>query len=130
MATNLLDANIIIDALNEKKNRNSWLVDLAEQGHTLACCPIQVAEVCAGLRPKEEQRTLALLSNLKFYPITFPIAELSGRLKRDYGRKGKTLSLADTTIAAVALQNHLTLITGNTKDFPMADLSLHSLPGS
>jgi len=46
MATYLLDTNVTIDAINQKKNRNQFLVDLAEQqGHTLATCPINVAEV-------------------------------------------------------------------------------------
>jgi predicted nucleic acid-binding protein len=128
MATFLLDTNVIIDAINEKKNRNLSLLDLAEQGHTLACCPINVAEVYAGLRPKEEQRTAALLHSLQLYPITFPVAELAGRLKRDYSRKGKTLTIPDTIIAAVALHYRLTFITDNTKDFPMVDLSFYSLP--
>jgi len=128
MATYLLNTNIIIDALNEKKNRNRSLRGLAEQGHILACCPINVAEVYAGLRPKEEQRTAALLRSLQLFMIAFPVAELAGRLKRDYGREGKTLSIADALIAAVALHYQLTLITDNVKDFPMPDLSLHLLP--
>lgn len=130
MATFLLDTTVIIDALNEKKNRNLFLVDLVEQGHTLACCPVNVAEVYAGLRPKEEQRTEALLRSLQFYPITFPIAELAGRLKREHGRRGKTLSIADIIIAAVAIHNRLTLMTDNTIDFPMEDLALYPLPAS
>jgi len=49
MAIYLLDTNIIVDAINEKRGRNRFLLDLAEQqGHTLACCPINVAEVYAG----------------------------------------------------------------------------------
>jgi predicted nucleic acid-binding protein len=128
MATYLLDTNIIIDALNGRKNRNLALVDLAEQGHTLACCCVNVAEVYAGLRSKEEARTADLLGSLEFYPIGFPVAELAGRLRRDYGRKGKTLSIPDTMIAAVALHYRLALITDNPKDFPMSDLVLHWLP--
>jgi predicted nucleic acid-binding protein len=124
MATYLLDTNIIIDALNQKRNRNAALFNLATAGHTLACCPINVAEVCAGLRPKEEERTMALLQSLKLYSITFPVAELAGRLKREYGSKGKTLSILDTIVAAVALHNELVLITDNVKDFPMEELSL------
>jgi predicted nucleic acid-binding protein len=51
MAVFLLDTNVIIDALNRKKNRNTFLLGLTEQGHILACCPVSVAEVYAGLRP-------------------------------------------------------------------------------
>src|SRR5579864_4192449 len=105
MATFLLDTTVIIDALNGKKNRNLFLIELVEQGHTLACCAVNVAEVYAGLWPKEEQRTETLLRSLQLYPITFPIAELAGRMKREYGRKGKTLSIADMIVAAVAIHN-------------------------
>ena len=129
MSTYLLDTNIIIDAINEKKDRYHLLVDLAErQGHTLACCPINVSEVCAGMRPKEEQRTTALLRSLQLYPIPFPVAELAGLLKRDYGKKGFVLSLPDAIVAAVAIHNQITLITENTKHFPMKELSLYPLP--
>lgn len=127
MAIYLLDTNIIIDSLNDKKSRNEALVELVQSGHTLACCPINVAEVYAGVRPKEEERTAAVLQSLQLYPITFPVSELAGRLKRDYSRKGKTLSITDTIIAAVALHYQLALITDNGKDFPMEELSLYRL---
>jgi predicted nucleic acid-binding protein len=125
MAIFLLDTNIIIDALNGKRDRNAFLLGLIGEGHLLACCPINVAEVYAGLRPKEESRTTALLRSLELFPITFPVAELAGRLKQGYSREGKTLSVPDTIVAAVAIHNNLTLITDNTKDFPMKELSLH-----
>jgi len=128
MATYLLDTNIIIDAINEKRNRNQFLLELVEhQGHTLACCPINVAEVYAGMRPNEEPRTTALLQSLQLFPLTFPVADLGGHLKREHARKGVTLSLTDALIAAVAIHNQLTLITDNIKDFPMAGLSLYPL---
>ena len=127
MATYLLDTSVIIDAINDKKNRNDSLIALATGGHTLACCPINVAEVYAGLRAKEEAKTAELLTSLQLFPITFAVAELAGRLKREYARKGKTLSIADTIIAAVALEYRLTLITDNVKDFPMRELWLHSM---
>ena len=63
-----------------------------------------------------------------YYPITPPAARLAGELKRDYGRKGRTLNLGDVIIAAVALHNQLTLLTDNIKDFAMEDLALYPLP--
>lgn len=44
-----------------------------------------------------------------------------------YARRGRTLSLSDTLIAAVALINGLMLITDNVKDFPLAGLKLFPL---
>ena len=48
MTTYLLDTNIIIDAIHNKRNWNASLVGLVERGHTLACCAINIAEVYAG----------------------------------------------------------------------------------
>jgi tRNA(fMet)-specific endonuclease VapC len=128
MATYLLDTSVIIDAINNKKGRRQLLSELIEQGNTLACCPINIAEVYAGLRPQEEQNTQAFLHSLELYPLTGPVAELAGLLKRDHGKKGQTLNLGDVLIAAIALHNGVQLLTDNTKDFPMKDLTLYPLP--
>jgi predicted nucleic acid-binding protein len=128
MATYLLDTSVIIDAINNRKGRRQLLRDLIQQGNTLACSPINIAEVFAGLRPPEESNTKNFLQTLDLYPLTWPIAELAGLLKRDFGKKGKTLAITDTLIAAVALHHRLHLITDSVKDFPMQDLSLYSLP--
>jgi len=128
MATFLLDTSVIIDAINNKKTRRQFLRGLLEAGNSLACCAVNVAEICAGMRPNEEASTLAFLRTLDYYPIGFSASRLAGELKKNFSRKGATLSLADTLIAAVALNHQLSLITDNVKDFPMAGLSLYPLP--
>ena len=128
MATYLLDTNVIIDVLNDKRNRRAWLLTLVEAGHVLACCAVNVAEVYAGMRPKEERATQQFLDSLQYHLISEQAARLAGGYKREYGRKGITLNLADALIAAVAVDQHLILLTDNTKDFPMSDLSLHPMP--
>ena len=128
MSTFLLDTSVIIDAIKGKRNRDQLLKDLLHQGHLLACCPINVTEVYAGMRTHEETRTLNLLESLQYYPITWPIARLAGELKRDYGRRGVSLATTDATIAAVALHHQLTLITDNLRHYPMKELTLYPLP--
>lgn len=128
MATFLLDTSVIIDVINGKRNRDQFLKQLLQQGHLLACCPITVTEVYAGLRANEESRTLSLLQSLRYYPIVWPVARLAGELKRDFGRKGVTLATTDVTIAAVALYYQVSLITDNLKHYPMKDLDLYPLP--
>lgn len=130
MATLLLDTSVIIDAINEKKDRRLFLRGLVEQGNLLACCPINVTEVYAGMRPNEEERTTALLASLDYFPITFAVARLAGELKRNFGKRGSTLSVADSLIAAVAIQHRLLLVTDNVKDFPMKELQLYPLQES
>jgi predicted nucleic acid-binding protein len=127
MSTYLLDTNVIIDILNDKKERRALLLDLLNQGHVLACCPINVSEIYAGLGPKEESATEEFLRSLQYFDITWPIARQAGLLKREYSQKGKTLTISDATIAAVALHHKVTLVTANVRDFPMKELSIYPL---
>ena len=127
MTTYLLDTSVIIDVLNGKHNRDALLKDLLSQGDLLACCAVNISEVYAGMRPKEETKTEALLQSLDYYEINWEVAKRAGLLKRDYSKKGQTLSLPDTTIAAVALEYNLTLITDNVKHYPMPQLKLYPL---
>jgi len=128
VATYLLDTSVIIDALNNKRGRRDLLLSIVKRGHMLACCPTNVTEVYAGLRSKEEEATEAFLQSLEYYHLTWPVARIAGLLKRDYGRKGRMLTIADATIAAVAMVHELTLMTDNVKDFPMRELTLYPLP--
>ena len=130
MSIYLLDTSVIIDTLNNKRRRGELLTGLAEQGHLLACCSINVTEVYAGMREEEQASTAELLDSLQFFPVTFPIARLAGFLKHDYSRRGITLAIGDVTVAAVALYHHLTLITDNAKHYPMKEVSLYPLPGA
>jgi len=128
VATYLLDTTVIIDVLNNKRNRRGLLRDLLESNHLLACCSVSVTEIYAGMRPKEERATDEFLSSLEYFAVSFPIARLAGELQREHARKGKTLNLGDVTIAAVAIYEQLTLLTDNVKDFPMRELSLYPMP--
>jgi predicted nucleic acid-binding protein len=128
MTTYLLDTSVIIDVLNGKRDRNALLKGLLSQGDMLACCAVNVSEVYAGMRPKEGTKTEAFLQSLDYYEINWEVAKRAGLLKRDYSKKGQTLSLTDTTIAAVALEYNLTLITDNLKHYPMPQLKIYPLP--
>lgn len=126
--TYLLDTSVLIDTLNDRRGRAALLEELLLQDHSLGCCSVNVTEVFAGMRPTEQARTEELLNSLDYYEITWAVAKHAGLLKRDWARKGITLSVSDVTIAAVALANSLVLLTDNMKHYPMRDLQLHRLP--
>jgi tRNA(fMet)-specific endonuclease VapC len=128
MAIILLDSSVIFDHLNGRYHRTEFLEELMDQGHVFACCPVNFTEVYAGLRRGEEDRTSAFLNSLEFLPITPEIAREAGLLRRDWQRKGQTLSYTDVTIAAVAMSNEIPLLTDNQKHFPMPNLQLLPLP--
>jgi predicted nucleic acid-binding protein len=108
--------------------RREWLAGLVRRGDTLATSALNLAEVYAGMRPEEEEQTKAFLNSLECYEITASVAEIAGKLKRQWAKRGHTLTLADTIIAAVALRHGCPLATDNRKDFPMPELQLYALP--
>ncbi len=129
MTTYLPDTNVLIDALNDKQRRREALRDLVLAGHRLACCTVTVAEVYSGMRAKEAVRTDEFISAFVWYSTSRAIARRAGRLRFEWARNGISLSLADTLIAATAIEHGLTLITSNRKHFPMPDLVFYELTG-
>ena len=124
----LLDTSVLIDALRLRRGRRQWLAELVRAGHGLATSALNVAEVFAGMRPEEEARTKDFLSALQCHEITAEVAEIAGKLKSQWARKGRTLTLADMMVAAAALGQGCPLATDNRKDFPMRELDLYPLP--
>jgi predicted nucleic acid-binding protein len=94
-------------------------------GHQLSTSVVNLAEVYAGMRPGEEMRTRRFLSAFPSFPVTEATAESAGLLKFRWARKGKTLSIVDTIVAATALEHSLALVTANRKDFPMPELKFY-----
>jgi len=129
MAVYLLDTSVIVDAMNGRRNRRELLSALLRHGKALTCCTINIIEVYTGMRPAEEAATAEFLGSLGYYEVTRPIARSAGRLRYDWARKGQTLSLADSTIAAVALAHGLMLMTDNNRHFPMQELQLYPMSG-
>lgn len=119
----LLDTTILIDFLRGNEEAISTLNSLVEEG-PLACCPITVAEVFSGVKPEELPRVEEFFDALVYYPIGYKTARRAGLYRRDYQKKGITLSISDTLIAAVAVENSLTLVTKNVRHFPMPELTV------
>jgi predicted nucleic acid-binding protein len=126
--TILLDTSVIIDTLRRRRGRRELLGGVLREGYDLACCAINIAEVYSGMRPAEVRATAEFFDNLKYVEIDRGTARNAGELRAKWQRRGKTLSLPDAMIAAVALSLDLTLATDNAKDFPMPELRFLALP--
>ncbi len=124
MSNYLLDTNILIYQLRGNPTVTNLLLDFNQQG-SLGISAVTRTEILAGMRPKEEQATLALLNSLLNLPLNSASADLAGRLIYQYARQGIHLSFADALIGATALEHQLTLITTNGKHFPMPQLQLY-----
>ena len=123
----LLDTSVLIDVLRCRHGRRELLAELTRGGHTLATTGLNIAELYAGMRPEEEARTENFLDALECYELTAAAGRLAGSLKNKYARKGRTLTLADTIVAAIAMERRCTLMTDNRKDFPMPELDQYAL---
>jgi predicted nucleic acid-binding protein len=123
----LLDTSVLIDALRFRNARRELLARLLNEGHHFSTTALNIAEVYAGVRPGENELTGALLDSLECHELTASSGRHAGLLKNEWARKGRTLALADTIIAAVAIERGCSLMTDNRKDFPMPELNLYPL---
>jgi predicted nucleic acid-binding protein len=124
----LLDTSVLIDVLRSRRGRKRWLAELLQSGHSLETSALNLAEVYAGMRPEEETRTKAFLMALLCHPVTAEAGEIAGKFKGQWARRGRTLALADTIVAAVAMEQGCALVTDNRKDFPMPEVRLFDAP--
>ncbi len=125
MSAYLIDTDVLIDFFKKKPYALSTVPPLASS-HTLAVSMLTIAELAAGWNQKEASLYLPQLYNLaERIPISEPIAELAGALRYQYKAKGRTISLPDAIIAATAIIEGRIVVTRNTKDYPMPELSLY-----
>lgn len=115
----LIDTDILINFLRGKAEAQELLLSLAEES-TMSCSVITVAEIHAGMRAHEKQKTAELIDSLNVVEVTLEIAEKAGKYKRD--EKSHALELDDCLIAATAFVKGAVLVTGNGKHYPMQDI--------
>jgi predicted nucleic acid-binding protein len=84
---------------------------------------MNVAEIYGGMRPGEETQIQKLLDSVRILPVTFAVAKRAGELRSTRALLGRTHSIQDMIVAATALENGLTLVTHNRKDFPIEGLT-------
>ncbi len=126
-----LDSDVIIWHLRKGTRQSeitAYLKTLAQSG-PLACSVMTVAEVEQGARPNEFTKTRALLRGLACYPVGREVAERAGEIVRDHRAQGRTILLFDALIGATCIENNLTLVTLNVRDFnKMAGLAIQVVP--
>lgn len=117
----LVDSDIVIDALKGEVAAGDLFVAAIEQENNLYGSTVTKAEVLAGAKDSELDRTVKLLSSISWIAVSEEIAERAGSLARVYRKSHSGIDMADYLIAATAQELELELCTRNVKHFPMFD---------
>jgi predicted nucleic acid-binding protein len=125
--TLLLDTTVLIDALRDRPVAGR-LRELRGADRVPWICAVNVDEVLRGTTAEDEAIVTRFLGGLQLAPLGRAEGERAGRWRRDFARKGVTLSQGDCLIAAAAVAVDARLITGNPKHFPMSELDVEHWP--
>ena len=123
----LLDTTVLIDALRGRAAAERLLA-LRRGSQPPWVCAVNVEEVMRGALPGEEEITMRFLQQMRLAPLRAAEGERAGRWRRDYARKGVTLSQGDCLIAAAAVGVGARLASGNPKHFPMLEFDVEHWP--
>ena len=96
-------------------------------GDRLGVCAINVSEFFAGLPVPDRPVWNEFFASLTYWDITEQSARIAGLYRYELSRAGTTLTTTDAPVAAVALQEHATLLTSNIKHYPIHGLAVLSL---
>ena len=122
MDKSLLDTDIFSEVqkgINLKVSANATVYYREFGCYTLSV--ITVAEIVSGWHKRQRedriQEFLVELVAAEVLLLDQQSAVLAGRMYADLERAGQPIGSADSAIAAIALQNGLTLVTGNSKHY-------------
>lgn len=113
----LLDTDIIVEYLRGSNKAVDYLEGVEGE---LLLSAISVAELWAGAKGEYEEKALdQFLLAFRIIAIDEGLAREGGVMRRQYGPSHGT-GLADALVAAASMREEASLITFNTKHYPMA----------
>jgi tRNA(fMet)-specific endonuclease VapC len=128
----LLDTDILSESLKRIDRRvvSRATAYLSVFGH-YTISTITVLEIVKGWHKRQRedkiQQFFAQIAVAEVLTLQLSDAELAGRIYADLERTGQPIGLADAIIASIAIQNDLTLITGNLSHYQRIQTLNYSL---
>lgn len=109
----LIDTNVFIEYFRGSSKADQYLHRLG----TVRCSVITAAELVQGARNQQERRTIKqFIDKVQVFPLTPEIGSTMLSLMMQY-HPAHGLRIPDALIAATAMEEGLTLVTGNTRHF-------------
>jgi len=119
----VIDTDILIDHFHDNADATALIRSALLNRERLIVSVVSVAEILAGMRPGEEERTEALLSLFQIYPADERIARIAGNFLNQFARTSR-IDLGDAIIAATAKIADAMLYTRNIRHYPMGDIEV------
>jgi predicted nucleic acid-binding protein len=113
----VVDTSFLIDVLREHPAAVELLNDLIEERETLISSMVVRTEVLAGVRGREADRTLKLLSLVAWEPVTQDVSDRAGALGQRHLQASPGIDTPDLLVAEVALRHNARVVTTNVKHF-------------
>lgn len=123
----LLDTDTLIDYMADRGDARERIDAMIEAGDDVALCAVTIAEIYTGLTDKKRATWDSWLQALSYWQISFNVAVQAGIYRKTASESGRTLSVSDSLLAALAHERGATLVTSNIKDYPMKDVRVLSL---
>ena len=117
----LVDTDIAIDHFHGHREALEYFTQALIDGETLAMSVVSLAEILAGMRDGEQERTEKLFALFVVFDVDEQIARKAGEYLSQY-RQSDRIELADALIAATAFMTDAELVTRNLKHYPMGDV--------
>jgi len=119
----LLDTDVLIWILRGNSEILKKVLALKDIS-PLCISVISIAEIYKNLFPSELPDTEDYLEQHLILDLDAKMAKVAGLYWQQYSKLLKTLSLTDCLIAATARTHDLTLVSLNSKHFPMSDITV------
>jgi len=115
----LADSDVLIDYLAGAQPITRRVEDFI-RSDSLQISSITCFELLSGAQEtKRGKRTRALMDSLPILPLDRESAIEAASVRRNLARTGRSIGMADSLIAGVALANNLPLFTRNKKHFEL-----------
>lgn len=123
----LLDTDTLIDVLEDRGDTRQQVAAMIEAEDEVALCAITVAELYSGLGDRKRSKWEGWLIALSYWHIDIEVAMRAGTYRKTASEAGRTISVTDSPLAALAREKDAALLTSNIKDYPMKDVRVMSL---
>jgi hypothetical protein len=122
----VIDTSVWVDFLRGGRSREATAVEELVRSARAVTCGIVLAELLAGVKNSEQRERLSeALAGLDYVEMREQTWRRAGELAAGLRGKGRTLPMSDLIVAALALENDLSVFTVDSHFRHIPGLRLH-----